>query len=165
MGTGNNHNRRIFISYAREDTEAAIRLHKELKNAGLEAWLDKVSLLGGQNWENEIKKAIRNSRYFIPVFSSTSAKKRGFVQKEFRFALEMLKEIPEDEIFVIPVRLDDCIIPFEKLREYHYVDLFPHWKYGIQKVLDAMGLKTDENTDEKLISCWSVFPASISWHG
>jgi hypothetical protein len=35
---------------------------------------------------------------FYQVLSSTSDKKRGFIQKEFKFALEMLKEIPEDEI-------------------------------------------------------------------
>jgi hypothetical protein len=37
----------------------------KIKNAGLETWVHKVSLLGGQNWENEIKTAIRNSRIGI----------------------------------------------------------------------------------------------------
>ena len=40
----------VFISYAREDSEAAKRLYQELKNAGFIPWLDKESLIAGQNW-------------------------------------------------------------------------------------------------------------------
>ncbi|MGB7953108.1 MAG: TIR domain-containing protein [Candidatus Nitrosopolaris sp.] len=37
------------ISYAREDFDAAMRLYNELKNAGLNAWLDKYKMLPDQN--------------------------------------------------------------------------------------------------------------------
>ena len=40
----------VFISYAREDSDAAKRLKKDLKDAGLNPWLDKEELLPGQNW-------------------------------------------------------------------------------------------------------------------
>jgi hypothetical protein len=128
----------VFISYAREDSQNAMRLYKDLKNAGINPWLDKESLIAGQNWEIAIRKAIKNNKYFIPLLSSNSVHKRGFVQKEFNFALEVLDEIPESDIFVIPARLDDCDIPFEKLKKYHYVDLFPDWRDGIKKILKAM---------------------------
>ena len=45
-----NQNLRVFISYAREDTEAANRLYNDLKLSGLEPWLDTESLVGGENW-------------------------------------------------------------------------------------------------------------------
>jgi hypothetical protein len=77
----------VFISYAREDSDAARRVYNDLRVAGLNPWLDKESLLPGQSWENEIRKAIKKSRYFIALFSSRSVGKRGFVQKEFKFAL------------------------------------------------------------------------------
>ncbi|MGC1931965.1 MAG: toll/interleukin-1 receptor domain-containing protein, partial [Candidatus Nitrosopolaris sp.] len=98
----------VFLSYAREDSDAAKRLYEDLKNDGLSPWLDKESLLPGQNWEIEIRKAIKNSRYFIALLSSNSVDKRGFVQKEFKFALEVLDEVPESQIFVIPARLNEC---------------------------------------------------------
>ena len=60
------------ISYAREDFDAAMRLYNELKNAGLNAWLDKYKILPGQKWGYEIQDAIEHSRYIIPLFSSTS---------------------------------------------------------------------------------------------
>jgi hypothetical protein len=49
----------VFISYAREDSDAAKRLQKDLKNAGLNPWLDKKCLIVGQNWKISIKKAIK----------------------------------------------------------------------------------------------------------
>jgi hypothetical protein len=90
----------VFISYAREDYVAAGRLYEDLKRAGLTPWLDKESLIAGQNWKIAIKNAIKKSRYFIPIFSSNSVAKRGYVQKEFKYALEVLDEFPESEIFV-----------------------------------------------------------------
>jgi hypothetical protein len=139
----------IFISYAREDFKAAKKLFLdflELQNFGLQPWLDKESLVPGKIWEDEIKNAVENSRYVLPLFSSTSIKKRGYIQKEFKFVLETIKEIPEGEIFVIPVRLDDCDIPYAKFKRYQYVDLFPNWNKGVQKILDTMGIKNKANT-------------------
>jgi TIR domain len=128
----------VFISYAREDSDAAKRLYEDLKNAGLTPWLDKESLIAGQNWKIAINKAIKKSRYFIPIFSSISVEKRGYVQKEFRYALNVFDEFPESQIFVIPVRLDDCEIPYEKLKDIEYVDLFPDWNKGLQRIVQAM---------------------------
>ncbi len=127
----------IFISYAREDFDAAKKLSEDLKQAGFITWLDKESLAPGQNWKTSINNAIKKSRYFIPLLSSKSVKKRGFVQKEFKYALDILDEFPESQIFIIPVRLDDCEIPYEKLKDIEYVDLFPDWNKGEQGFIQA----------------------------
>jgi hypothetical protein len=74
-----------FSSAARQDSDAALRLYEDLKTrTDLKPWLDKKDLLPGQNWDIEIRKAIKNSRYFIALFSSTSVQKRGYVHKEFK---------------------------------------------------------------------------------
>jgi hypothetical protein len=52
------------------------------------------------------------------------------VQKELKYAIEVLDEFPESQIFVIPCRLDDCEIPYDKLKDIEYVDLFPNWEDG-----------------------------------
>ena len=128
----------VFISYAREDSESARRLYDDLKKAGLNLWLDKESLIAGQNWKMAINKAINKSRYFIPIFSSVSVAKRGYVQKEFKYALDVIDEFPESQIFIIPVRLNDCEIPYEKLEDIEHVDLFPDWNEGLQRILLGM---------------------------
>jgi len=142
----------VFISYAREDTNAAKRLRKDLKDAGLSPWLDKEEILPGQNWKKQIEDAISKSRYFIPLFSKTSVEKMGYVQSEFKFALEVLKKYPPNKIFYIPVRLDDCEIPYTELESIHRADLFPVdddsvWKGGVNQILRAIGVtpKTDKD--------------------
>jgi hypothetical protein len=107
----------VFISYAREDFESAKRIYNDLKKAGLAPWLDKYTILPGQNWKDKIKDAIKNSRYFIPIFSSTSIKKIGVIQTEYKFALDYADRYPPGMIFAIPVRLDDCKIPYRKLQD------------------------------------------------
>jgi hypothetical protein len=137
----NDDNERMFISYARQDYEAAIRLYNDLKNAGLIPWLDKEDLLPGQSWGLEIRKAIKHSRYFLALFSSTSVSKRGYVQREFRKAIDTLDEFPEGEIFAIPIRLDDCEIPYERFSDIERVDLFPNWEEGIERLLRTFGIR------------------------
>jgi hypothetical protein len=141
----------LFISYAREDFDGAKRLYNDLKSAGLNAWLDKEELLPGQQWQLEIRKAIKNSAYFLAVLSSNSVEKRGYVQKEFKFGLEVLDEVPESQIFVIPARLNECNVP-EKLRKYQYVDLFPDWETGLRRILQAMGVQYKKLEIEELQS-------------
>jgi hypothetical protein len=65
------------------------------------------------------KLPIKNSRYFIVLFSSTSVQKR------------ICSEGIQTRIgSVIPARLDNSEIPFEKFRSIERVDLFPDWNEG-----------------------------------
>lgn len=131
---------RIFISYAREDRVSALRLYDRLKSAGADPWMDEKDLRGGQDWRAAIQRAIAESRYFIALISSRSVTKRGFVQKEFRQALEVLDEFPESAIFFIPVRLDESKPAFNRLKEIHWIDLFPDWERGISSLLFTLDM-------------------------
>lgn len=139
----------VFISYAREDREAARRLFKDLKSYNVIPWLDEESLLPGQRWKEEIRKAIKRSSYFIALLSTNSLSKRGHVQKEFRDALDILDEIPESDIYVIPIRLEECEPTHEKLQELHRVDMFPSWRDGLHRVLKAIGLEPRQEYVER----------------
>ncbi len=131
-------NVKIFISYAREDYETAKKLYNDLKTAGAEPWMDKIDILPGQWWKTEISSAIRNCQYFLLLLSSTSVSKQGFVHKEMRIALEVLESLPQSEIFLIPVRTDECRPPNEMLEELQWVDLFPFYEEGLEKILRAV---------------------------
>jgi hypothetical protein len=132
----------VFISYAREDSESARRLHNDLSQAGFTPWLDEESLLPGQKWELAVRKAISTSRFFVAMISVNSTRESKYVQREFEYALEVLGEYPDSEIYVIPVRLDRSEPPQERLRERHWADLFPDWKRGFEKVLLSLRIDT-----------------------
>ena len=126
---------RIFIAYATEDRSSAERLFKQLTAHGFAAWLDRRRLLPGQDWPHRIEDAIESSDFLIACFSARSIRKRGGFQKEIRLALECASRMPLDDVFLIPVRLDNCRIPTRIQRETQYVDLFPDWRSGFERVL------------------------------
>ena len=131
---------RIFISYAKEDAAFAKKLYDDLKTAGADPWLDSVNLLPGQDWELEIKKAVRDCTYFLAVISERSVEKKGYVQKELRLAIDVLDELPPGKVYVIPARLDDSQPAHQRLGKLHWVDLFPSYDDGLSKIKRSLRL-------------------------
>lgn len=146
-----NSNKYVFVSYAREDEKAAERLYKDLKEAGVEPWFAPESVMPGEDWKRAIKLAIRSSRYFIALLSSNSVNKKGVVQSEIADALEILKEFPPSEIYMIPVRLDDCKPSHERLQDLQWADMFPDWEKGLDKILRSVGIKQEILPDFEFI--------------
>lgn len=135
---------RVFIAYATEDFAIAQRLFIELRNRGYTPWLDRRKLLPGQNWPRRIEDAIAGADFFIACFSSKSVKKRGCFQAEVRFALDCASRLPIDDVFLIPVRLDDCRVPARIQRETQYVDLFPDFLAGVECVIATIEARRRE---------------------
>ena len=128
---------KIFLSYSRADESLAEHLYLNLCDHGLDVWFDKESLLPGQNWEEEIEKEIRKSDFVIFLLSAKSVGTRGFFQKELRLALDILDTIPLGHVYLLPIRVDDCEIP-PRLTTIHYVDLFPQWDRGLEKLYKSI---------------------------
>lgn len=113
----------VFISYAREDAAMAERLYTYLSEAGYKPWMDTKDILPGELWVNSIQVAIQNSDFFLACLSTNSVDKRGMLQKEIKSALDTWEGMLEGDIYLIPVRLDDCAVP-ERLSNFQWVDLF-----------------------------------------
>jgi formylglycine-generating enzyme required for sulfatase activity len=113
----------MFLCHASEDKAAVEAIYERLKALGYQPWLDKRDLLPGQRWRSEIPKAIRASDYILIFLSNTSVAKRGYVQNEFKLALEVLREVPDGTIYAIPIRLDECPIP-DQFGDLHWCNLF-----------------------------------------
>jgi hypothetical protein len=128
----------VFIAYGKEDIAAASQLYDGLDAAGFGAWLDIRKLLPGQNWPRAIESAIEDSDFFIACFSTNSVKKKGGFQAEIRYALDCARRVPLDEIFLVPVRLNECAVPRSIQTELHYLDLFPDWQRGVRKLVAMM---------------------------
>lgn len=114
---------RVFLCHASQDKPAVRKLHRYLKQRGVQPWLDELDLLPGENWEVEIPNALFASDVILVCLSKNSVDKEGYVQKEITFALDKAQEKPEGTIFIIPVKLEDCNVP-RRLNRYQWVDLF-----------------------------------------
>ena len=115
------------------------KLYQRLLSDGFTPWFDEESLLPGQDWEKEIKRAIRNSDIFIICLSRSAVNKQGYLQKEIRFALSVAEEQPEGSIFIIPLKLEECEMP-EHLSHWHWVDSFR--ATGYEKLLRSIKFKS-----------------------
>lgn len=125
----------VFLCHAKEDKPAVRELYRRLLRRGFNAWLDEENLLPGQDWRQEIPKAVRNSDVVVICLSKKSIDKSGFVQKEIRYALDIADEKPEGRIFLIPARLEECNVP-ERLSEKQWVDLFT--ERGFDRLVTAL---------------------------
>jgi hypothetical protein len=113
----------IFLNYASEDERHVKTLYQKLHKKGFKPWMDKLNILPGEDWELSIDKAIQYSDFFLACVSKTSIQKRGYVQLELKQALKSWQKKFADDIYLIPVRLDDCELP-EILRKFQWVDFF-----------------------------------------
>ena len=124
----------VFLSYAREDGEAAEHLRSDLDARGFAVWMDTKSLLPGELWEKKIQESMGSHDFVLVCLSRSAVAKIGFFQRELRAALYWQQYRPAGQVFLIPARLDDCLIP-DELHPYHCVDLFGgNWQPGVQAI-------------------------------
>jgi hypothetical protein len=112
----------VFISYVHDNQAYALSLYNKLQEADIKPWLDKEKLRGGDNWDKEINKVIKQVDYFVALQSNDLVKRQiGYVNREICEALDRSKEFRGLQ-FIIPVRIDDS--PFiEEFRHLHTIDL------------------------------------------
>lgn len=132
---------RVFLSYVREDEEQADALYKRLQKEGFEPWMDVKRLTAGENWISAIEQAIDNSDFFIVLISKNSIDKRGFIQREMKFALDLLSRESSQKIRIIPARLDNSPLP-EPLTKFHEINLFQ--ENGFSRLVDVLKISSDE---------------------
>jgi nucleoside phosphorylase len=132
----------IFLCHASADKTTVRELYRRLLHDGYKPWFDEEDLIPGQRWEIEIPKAVRASDAIVICLSQKSISKSGYVQKEIKFALDVADEKPENIIFVIPCRLEECEVP-ERLKPFHWVNLFQENGYsGLLRALESVSLET-----------------------
>jgi ribosomal protein L7/L12 len=174
---------RVFLCHSSHDKPTVRGLYKKLQDEGwIDPWLDEENLLPGQVWEYEIEKALDDSDAVIVTLSRDSVTKEGYIQRELRFVVDIALEKPEETIFILPLRLEECEPP-RKLRVYHYVDYFPKerldWAYeklrkslevrakslGILTTQRDLNPKPEQNAgsiiQKELMSSASVSPETI----
>ena len=63
----------VFISYKREDAEAATRIAEALQRAGHKVWFD-GNLTPGSGWIGEVDRNLRSARAIVVCWSKLSVK-------------------------------------------------------------------------------------------
>jgi hypothetical protein len=124
--------RKIFFSYAREDSEFVLRLVKELRFAGADVWLDQLDIGPGEHWDAAVETALRVCPCQVIVLSPEAVSSQN-VMDEVSYALEEHKQ-------VIPLLYRDCTVPF-RLRRVQWVDFRIDYTSGLRDLARALGVK------------------------
>jgi formylglycine-generating enzyme required for sulfatase activity len=143
MSVSNPSKLRVFLFHAKEDEPIVRELYQRLSaERWIEPWLDEEQLLPGQDQALETKKALEAAGAVIVFLSKTSISQEGYIQKVLKDVIKIADEKPEDEIFVIPIRLDDSSTP-DSLKKQYPVDFFPEdrqdWAY--KRVLESLKVR------------------------
>lgn len=118
-----------FISYVSENRPIAIQISSILRKNGIDAWLDRDRLKPGQNWLDEIRKAVSSGSYFIPILSKEwNNREYSVANEELLIAVEELRQRTYSQSWIIPIKANNCEIPeipigaARTLSAIHYVD-------------------------------------------
>jgi TolB-like protein/tetratricopeptide (TPR) repeat protein len=98
----------VFLSNAREDGEAARRLADALRAFGVEVWFDRSELRGGDAWDQQIRRQIKECALFMPIISAQSDQRgEGYFRLEWKLAVERTHLLADGVPFLFPVVVDD----------------------------------------------------------
>jgi hypothetical protein len=159
----------IFISYARPDREEAGEVFDDLSRRGLNPWIDYRKLVGGQNWDFEIKRALEKSELVVFVISGNSLDRRGYLQREIKFALDKHKEKLIDDIYIIPIILSEDISISNEFKHIHCIyasssDFYDQLETAINLQIERLGGSRKEFQKEQDLS-WSTGKIKEEWDG
>jgi len=98
----------VFVSHASEDDAAALRVAAALRAAGIEVWLDRSELKGGDAWDHRIRQQLRDCTLFMPVISRhTTRRPEGYFRLEWHLADQRTLLMARSKAFIVPVCIDD----------------------------------------------------------
>jgi HD-GYP domain-containing protein (c-di-GMP phosphodiesterase class II) len=147
---------KVFLCHASQDKPVVRELYARLSSeAWIDSWLDEEKLLPGVDWDMEIERAVRDSDVVIVCLSKNSLNKRGFVQKEIKMALDIADQIPDGQIYIIPLRLENCEVP-SRLAKWQWVNYFEDKVFTYNLLMTALKSKivtlpTSSEVEERIV--------------
>lgn len=119
----------VFLSHSSQDRVRLQELYERLMDSGIDVWISDEKLIPGQDWQNEIKNAVKTSDVVLLFLSNNALNRDGYFQKEIKLALEVAEKKPNGVIYIIPIRLEDCPVP-DDVSRFHWVNYFEDRAYA-----------------------------------
>ena len=130
---------KIFITYSSKDQKVARTICTALENRGLICWISARNVKPGQNYQEQIVRAIRAAKVMVLVFTA-NANNSNEIKKELALA-------SQNNLVVIPVRIED-VAPNEafayEFATRQWIDLFEDWEKSISELVELIAAILDE---------------------
>lgn len=135
----------VFISYATSDRKEALAVCDAIERRGVPCWIACRDVRPGENYQEEIVRAIRGARAMVLVFSDR-ANNSDEIKKEMslvsRFHVPMLALRIED------VEPGDAFA--YELATRQWIDLFEDWDKSIDALVNRVAALHAADTGEKI---------------
>ena len=130
---------KIFITYSSKDEKVSRTICTALENRGLACWISSRDVKPGQNFQEQIVKAIRAAKIMVLVFTA-NANNSSEIKKELALA-------SQNNLVVIPVRIED-VTPNEafayEFATRQWIDLFGNWESSITRLVELIAASIDD---------------------
>lgn len=121
----------VFVSYSRDDVQAARLIVAYLNTKGFTTWRDQDQLRGGTNWDRELEKAILRADVVVVLISSSSLNSE-MVRNEIAWTLEEAKKP------IIPLMLAEGLRLPIIIKRTQWVEMWRDWDAGCAKLYQAL---------------------------
>ena len=129
----------MFISYASEQSALCDWLSRKLASAGYAVWYDRLKLLGGEDWPDDIDKAIDLRTFRMLALLSRSSMSKTNPQGEWMKGRAIGNKLGIKD-FVIPLNTEG-LRPEEikwNLQTINYIPFAPSWAEGFAALLKKL---------------------------
>ena len=149
---------RVFISYSRQNLTFAERLANDLRDAGLDVWIDFREIKGGEEWREAIFAGIDQSEIVVVCLSPPAVESK-WVRREILMADSQHK-------FIIPIMVEDAFDLMEKhdetdqLQNKQIITFTDRYESGLSELLDSLPGRI-RHTEKPLPDDADIDPAKI----
>ncbi len=123
--------KKVFLSHSSLDKSIVISVALDLKEKGINTWLDAFDILPGESIVKKISEGLEECEYVL-LFLSKNSVKSNWVTKEWETIL--WDEIDTNRIKIIPIKLEDCDIP-KILQTKKYIDFSNDYSSGLSELI------------------------------
>ena len=156
--SGDDSNRKVFISYQKESYDFACRLVDDLTSASYDCWIDDQNIKNDEEkWFASIAKGINNSDAIVPIVTLKALESR-WVLNEIQWALRKGK-------LIVPVLLEDVLDneSFILLESFLRVHLYKHdYSKSFQDLLKLLPSPSESASDKSKPSTDIAFPPKFA---
>lgn len=128
----------IFISSVLQDAVLAEWLTRKLTAEGYLVWYEKLKLLGGETYPDDVDDAIRHRTFRFLGLYSRSSTRNAEIMRQRSLALNMSIERKQD--FVIPLDVDGiCKSHLDQVAgKLKFIEFDKNWASGLQQLLEKL---------------------------
>jgi hypothetical protein len=125
---------KVFLSHNKKDSNLAHKIATDLKSNNISVWFDEWEIFVGDSIVQKVQEGLKSCDFLSIIFTKNS-EGSNWIEREWQSILH--KELENRNIIILPIKGDDCEIPFI-LRDKLYADFSSDYNFAINQLIDSI---------------------------